>query len=124
MSDSVTTAGPGRFEVGTTADSHFGWIRTRLSVERTMMSWLCTATALIGFGFALVEFFERLQQSSQARSAYLPDAPIYLGLALIGCGVQALVLSNTDERYVICGVDPSPEWPMSRRTRPFLRWEC
>ena len=33
-----------RFEVRATADSHFGWIRTRLSVERTMMSWQRTAT--------------------------------------------------------------------------------
>jgi putative membrane protein len=39
-----------RFEVRTTSDSHFGWIRTRLSLERTMMSWLRTTTALIGLG--------------------------------------------------------------------------
>ena len=51
-----------RFEVRTTADSHFGWLRTRLSVERTMMSWMRTAVSLIGFGFAIVQFFERLQQ--------------------------------------------------------------
>ena len=93
MSDSYTTPSVGRFEVRTTSDSHFGWIRTRLSVERTMMSWLRTATALIGFGFAIVQFFERLQQSPEARSAYLPNAPIYLGLALIGCGIVALVVS-------------------------------
>jgi putative membrane protein len=65
----------GRFEVRTTSDSHFDWIRTRLSLERTMMSWLRTATALIGFGFAIVQFFERLQQAPEAHSAYLPNAP-------------------------------------------------
>ncbi|MGH7114420.1 MAG: YidH family protein [Stellaceae bacterium] len=68
-------------------------MRTRLSLERTMMSWLRTATALIGFGFAIVQFFERLQQTPAARSAYLPNAPQYLGLALISCGVLALVVS-------------------------------
>jgi putative membrane protein len=73
MSDSHAAPSAGRFEIKVTADSHFGWIRTRLSIERTMMSWLRTATALIGFGFAIVQFFERLGQTPEARSAYLPD---------------------------------------------------
>ncbi|MGH7069294.1 MAG: YidH family protein [Acetobacteraceae bacterium] len=82
-----------RFEVRITSDSHFGWIRTRLSVERTMMSWLRTATALIGFGFAIVQFFERLEQTPGHHSPYLPTAPVVLGLALILSGVLALVIS-------------------------------
>ena len=83
MSDSRTAASTGRFEVRTTSDSHFGWIRTRLSVERTMMSWQRTAVALIGFGFAIVQYFNHLQQIPGARPAYFPTAPEYLGLALI-----------------------------------------
>jgi len=93
MPDSPTTQKPGRFEVRATADSHFAWIRTRLSVERTMMSWQRTAVALIGFGFAIVEYFNHLQQIPGARSAYFPAAPEYLGLALISCGVLTLVIS-------------------------------
>jgi putative membrane protein len=93
MADSPTAASAGRFEVRATADSHFGWIRTRLSVERTMMSWQRTATALIGFGFAIVQYLEHLQQIPGSRSAYLPDAPQLLGLALISCGILALVIS-------------------------------
>jgi putative membrane protein len=101
MTDPHAAPSAGRFEVRMTSDSHFGWIRTRLSVERTMMSWLRTATALIGFGFAIVQFFERLQQSPDARSAYLPNAPIYLGLALIGCGIVALVVSMLQYRWTV-----------------------
>jgi putative membrane protein len=101
MSDSHAAPGGGRFEVRVTADSHFGWIRTRLSVERTMMSWLRTATALIGFGFAIVQFFEHLQQTPEARSAYLPNAEIYLGLALIACGVLALVVAIWQYRWAV-----------------------
>jgi putative membrane protein len=93
MSESNIAPEVGRFEVRATADSHFGWIRTRLSVERTMMAWLRTATALIGFGFAIVQYLEHLQQIPGVRSAYLPDAPQLLGLALISCGVLALVIS-------------------------------
>jgi putative membrane protein len=58
-----------------------------------MMSWLRTATALIGFGFAIVQYLNRLQQAPEARPAYLPTAPEYLGLALISCGVLALLIS-------------------------------
>ena len=101
MTNSHDAPNAGRFEVRTTSDSHFGWIRTRLSLERTMMSWLRTATALIGFGFAIVQFFERLQRSSEARAAYLPDAPIYLGLALIACGVLALVVAIWQYRWTV-----------------------
>jgi putative membrane protein len=93
MSDTRSASGAGRFEVRATADSHFGWIRTRLSVERTMMSWQRTAVTLIGFGFAIVQYFNRLQQIPGARPAYLPTAPEYLGLTLIVCGILALVIS-------------------------------
>ena len=54
---------PDRFEVKATASDHFSWLRTRLSVERTMMSWVRTATALIGFGFTIVQFFARIQET-------------------------------------------------------------
>jgi inner membrane protein YidH len=101
MSDPVSTADTDRFPVKVTADSHFGWIRTRLSLERTMMSWLRTATALIGFGFAIVQYLNHLQQVPQARSAYLPTAPEYLGLALISCGVGALVVSIWQYEYTV-----------------------
>jgi putative membrane protein len=93
MSDPRTAPNAGRFEVRATADSHFAWIRTRLSVERTMMSWQRTAVALIGFGFAIVQYFNHLQEIPGARPAYLPTAPEYLGLALISCGILALVIS-------------------------------
>jgi putative membrane protein len=101
MSDSHNHSSAGRFEVKTTSDSHFGWIRTRLSLERTMMAWLRTATALIGFGFAIVQFFERLQATPASHSAYLPDAPIYLGLGLIACGVLTLFISIWQYRWTV-----------------------
>ena len=90
-----------------TADTHFGWLRTRLSVERTMMSWVRTAVSLIGFGFAIVQFFERLQQMPGTQAALVPAAPKYLGLALISCGIVALIISiwqyNWTVRYLRSG---------------------
>lgn len=93
MSAANSVANAPRFEVRVTADSHFAWIRTRFSVERTMMSMVRTAVSLIGFGFAIVQFFERLQQTPEARAVIVPDAPKYLGLSLIACGVLTLLIS-------------------------------
>jgi putative membrane protein len=88
-----------RFEVRPTAADHFAWLRTRLALERTIMSWLRTATALIGFGFAIVQYVNHLAQIPGAHPAYLPDAPRFLGLALIGCGVLALLVSLWQYRW-------------------------
>ena len=93
MADPHSAPNADRFEVRVTSDSHFSWIRTRLSLERTMMSWIRTAIALIGFGFAIVQFFERLEQMPGIRPAVYPDAPRVLGLALISCGVLALLIA-------------------------------
>ena len=93
MADPHSTTSAGRFEVRVTSDSHFGWIRTRLSIERTMMSWIRTAVALIGFGFAIVQFFVRFEQMPGARPADYPNAPRDLGLSLISCGVLALLIA-------------------------------
>jgi putative membrane protein len=93
MTVSSTVPSADRFEVRVTADSHFGWLRTRCSVENTMMAGLRTAMSLIGFGFAIVQFFERLQQMSGALPARYPMAPEYLGLSLIACGVASLLIA-------------------------------
>ena len=113
MADSRTTAGAGRFEVRATASDHFAWIRTRLSLERTMMSWQRTAVALIGFGFAIVQYLEHLEQTPEARAAYLPHAPRYLGLALIACGILALAISLWQYSWAIRYLWGEPYTPLA-----------
>jgi putative membrane protein len=117
MSDPWSALGAGRFEVRTTSDSHFSWVRTRLSVERTMMSWQRTAVALIGFGFAIVQYFNHLQQIPGARPAYLPTAPEYLGLALISCGILALVISLWQYFWTVRYMWSEPFVPIAGMTK-------
>jgi putative membrane protein len=97
LADSMTS----RFEVRPTASDHFSWLRTRASLERTMMSWIRTAVSLIGFGFTIVQFFQRLQELPGVNPALHPTAPRYLGLALIGCGIGALVISVWQYHWTI-----------------------
>jgi len=87
-----------RFQVSPTEGSHFAWLRTRMSLERTMMAWIRTATALIGFGFTIVQFFERLGGMESVAEARHPFAARYVGLVLIAAGVLALVLSAVQYR--------------------------
>jgi putative membrane protein len=100
MADHDRNEIPPEFEVRLTSDSHFSWLRTRLSLERTLMSWVRTATALIGFGFTIVQFFERMNRSESVEAALRPDAPRYLGLALIFAGIVALIIACWQYRVV------------------------
>jgi putative membrane protein len=85
--------GAGRFEAATNVANHFAFIRTRLALERTMMAWVRTAVALIGFGFTIVQFFERFSSMEGVAAALRPLAPRYVGLALIGTGILVLAIS-------------------------------
>jgi putative membrane protein len=101
MTNPSSEAVPVRFDVRATASDHFSWIRTRLSIERTMMSWVRTAVSLIGFGFTIVQFFDRMQDFPGIAPARFPNAPRYLGLMLILCGIVALVISVWEYLWTI-----------------------
>ena len=101
MSDPHGSGHSDRFEVSATVNNHFAWVRTRLAVERTLMAYMRTAVSLIGFGFAIVQFFDRLEQMPGVSTARYPDAARYLGLALIVCGIMAMVISVWDYRWTV-----------------------
>jgi putative membrane protein len=101
MSDQSAGKQPHRFDVDTTANSHFGWVRTRFAVERTLMAYMRTAVSLIGFGFAIFQFFDGIHQMPGAAPSRYPDAAWYLGLALIFCGVMAMVISLREFHWTL-----------------------
>jgi putative membrane protein len=81
-----------RFEVRLTADSHFSWLRTKLSMDRTLMAAERTAVAMIGFGFTIVQFFERFGDMDGVH-LLRPQMPRYIGLALIAAGTLTMAIS-------------------------------
>jgi|SRR4029079_4613323 putative membrane protein len=97
----------GRFEVKSNIGDHFSWMRTQMSMQRTLMSATRTAVSLIGFGFTVAQFFERLRDKLPEALQMRPQAPRNLGLLLIAAGVISLALFTwqfrTGSRYMRCG---------------------
>lgn len=107
MSDLQTGPQSDRFATRVTSDSHFSWLQTQLALENTMLAWIYSAVTMIGFGFAIVQFFDHLHELPGGRAALLPNAPWLLGLALIFCGILVLVTALRNyrwmRRYLISG---------------------
>ena len=101
MPDEKPNEGTSRFEVTGSVSSHMSWLNTRMSTERTLLSWVRTATALIGFGFTIFQFLYRFNQTPGVKPAVDPLTPWVLGLALIGTGVVALTIAVWEYRLLI-----------------------
>lgn len=71
MITAAPAAGSHRFEVRTSADKHFAWLRTALAVENTMLAYLRTSVSVIGFGFSVFQFAYHLQRSPGYGSPHL-----------------------------------------------------
>ncbi|HTN72562.1 MAG TPA: DUF202 domain-containing protein [Methylomirabilota bacterium] len=82
-----------RFDVKPDAPTHFAWLRTRMSIERTLMSWVRTSTGLIAFGFTIFEFLYRFNKTPGVEAPEYPRAPWFLGLGLIGTGIVGLIIA-------------------------------
>ncbi len=98
---SLSVSAVERFDVKPDAANHFAWIRTRLALERTMMAWLRTAIALIGFGFTIFQVMQHLNQMTGVKAPQVPEAPRYLCLAMIGAGVIACVIAISEYRFAV-----------------------
>jgi putative membrane protein len=62
--------------------------RTRLSEDRTLMAVIRTSLSLIGFGFTIYQFFQRLREQDVITRA---AAPRHFGFALVALGVMMLL---------------------------------
>jgi len=81
------------FEADPNVSNHFAWIRTLLGLQRTLMAAVRTSVSLIGFGFTVAQFFEKLQGNvPQSVRVTGPDFARNLGLLLIGVGVVSLAV--------------------------------
>ena len=79
------------FDVQPNVGNHFAWMRTLLGLQRTLLAAVRTAVSLIGFGFTVAQFFQRMQENVPAgMRAMGHELPRDLGLVLIAAGVVSL----------------------------------
>lgn len=78
--------------------AHLAWLRTRMALETTLAGWVRTASALIAFGFAIVQFFENYNVTQVPTGNSLAR---YLGLVLIGIGSLTTAIAVWEYRKVI-----------------------
>lgn len=87
------SAPEGRFEAQPNASNHFAWMRTQMGLQRTLLAGVRTAVSLIGFGFTVAQFFQKLVGSlPEEVRRFGPEAPRNLGLTLIAAGVVSLAM--------------------------------
>jgi putative membrane protein len=71
-----------------------GVTRTALSAERTLMSWIRTALAMISFGFSIYKFVHAVAASEA-------ESPRRLGIALAALGTASLIAGTIQYRGII-----------------------
>jgi putative membrane protein len=69
-------------------------VRTALSSEQTLMSWVRTSLSMVTFGFSIAQFFYFLAERQD--DADFTASPNRLGIALIGVGMLVLVLAMVE----------------------------
>ena len=72
-------------------------LRDYLAAERTLLAWIRTGLALMGFGFVVARFGLFLQQLQIVQRAPSPETyglSLWFGTALIGAGVAVNLLSG------------------------------
>ena len=66
-------------------------VRTALSSEQTLMSWVRTSLSMVTFGFSIAQFFYFLAERQD--DADFTASPNRLGIALISVGILVLVIA-------------------------------
>ena len=66
--------------------------RTRMAAERTLMATMRTSLSLIGFGFTIFTFFQRISDGPVGSGIIPARAPARFGLALVFIGVLVLLV--------------------------------
>jgi putative membrane protein len=96
------------FQVNPGVSDHFAWLRTYMSIQSTQLSAVRTATTLIGFGFTVAQFFQKLKEIPGALGSLHPEMPRNIGLLLIASGVFSLIVFTRHYRIALAYLRSEP----------------
>src|ERR1700730_17058980 len=83
-------------------------LRDYLAVERTLLAWIRTGLALMGFGFVVARFGLYLQQLQIAQNVPAVQSygqSLWFGTTLIGAGILVNLLSGWHHVRLIRSMD-------------------
>ena len=81
--------------------THLAWLRTRMALQTTLAAWVRTATSLIGFGFAIVQFLDHFGPFGSGDTAKAPEFGRIVGLVLIGAGTLTTAIATWEYRTAV-----------------------
>lgn len=70
------------------------FVRTAMSSEQSLMSWIRTSVSMYTFGFSITQFFFYI--ADQQGATQLAVGPRILGLALVSTGILAILLGTIE----------------------------
>jgi putative membrane protein len=83
-------------------------LRDYLAAERTLLAWIRTGLALMGFGFVVARFglfLRELQVAEHAPSAQANGLSLWFGTALIAVGVLVNLISGWQHARLVRELD-------------------
>jgi putative membrane protein len=81
--------------------TRFAWLRTRMALQTTLAAWVRTATSLIGFGFAIVQFLDHFVPVGSGGALPAPNLARVIGLILIGAGSLTTAVAMWEYRLAV-----------------------
>ncbi|MES1198635.1 MAG: DUF202 domain-containing protein [Pseudomonadota bacterium] len=108
-------------DVSPSVSNHFAWLRTQFGLQRTLMAAVRTSVSLIGFGFTVAQFFQRLENDAGGGRHVGPNTPRNLGLVLIGAGIISLIVSTWQYHNAVRYLKGDPFKPIAGRNQELMR---
>jgi len=75
--------------------------RNRAAVDRTLMAWIRTALAMIGFGFAVGKLYDTLEKTNPDQVTDPLHSALIVGEALIALGVLGLLAAVIQHSQIL-----------------------